>query len=48
MRRIFVCLLLLVVGCRAQAPVPAELQQKIEKQVRATYSYPPYVDVRCV
>ena len=45
MRRIFVCLLLLVVGCRAQAPVPAELQQKIEKQVRATYSYPPYVDV---
>ncbi len=45
MRRIFVCLLLLVVGCRAQAPVPAELQQKIEKQVRATYNYPPYVDV---
>ncbi|MDR3764046.1 MAG: thioredoxin domain-containing protein [Acidobacteriota bacterium] len=49
MRRIFVCLLLLVAGCRAQGPateaVPADLQQKIVRQVRATFSYPPYVDI---
>lgn len=47
MRRIFVCLLLLVMGCRAQGPatVPADLQQKIERQVRATFSYPPYVNI---
>ena len=49
MRRIFVCLLLLVAGCRAQGPasaaLPSDLQQKIERQVRVTFSYPPYVDI---
>jgi protein-disulfide isomerase len=51
MRRIFVCLLLLVAGCRAQGPavaatqLPPELQQRIAGQVRVTFSYPPYVDI---
>jgi len=47
MRRLFVCMLLLAVGCRAQAPGPvsAELNRKIEKQIRATFSLPPMVDV---
>jgi protein-disulfide isomerase len=45
MRRLFLCVLLLAVGCRAQNPNSAELNQKIEKQVRATFGVPPYVDV---
>ncbi len=45
MRRLFLCLLLLAVGCRAQSPNGAELNRKIEKQVRATFGVPPYVDV---
>jgi len=47
MRRLFLCVLLLAVGCRAQSPSPnsAELDRKIEKQVRATFSVPPFVDV---
>lgn len=46
MRRLFLCLLLLVVGCRAQSPSGAELDRKIEKQVRVTFGVPPYVDVK--
>jgi protein-disulfide isomerase len=45
MRRLFLCVLLLAVGCRAQSPTSAELDRKIEKQVRATYNIPPFVDV---
>jgi len=32
-------------GCRAQAPNSAELNHKIERQVRASFGVPPYVDV---
>ncbi len=45
MRHLFLCVLLLAVGCRAQSPNGAELDRKIEKQVRVTFSVPPYVDV---
>lgn len=49
MRRLFVCLLLMVAACRAQNPAGAQvspdLQKRIERQVRATFNYPPYVDV---
>src|SRR5208283_1931039 len=45
MRRLFLCVLLLAVGCRAQNPSGAELNRKIEKQVRVTFGVPPYVDV---
>jgi protein-disulfide isomerase len=37
--------LLLAVGCKAQGPSRAELDRKIEKQVRSTFSVPPYVDL---
>jgi len=46
MRRLFLCMLLFVVGCRAQAPSGAELSGRIEKQIRSTFSYPPYVDIK--
>jgi protein-disulfide isomerase len=45
MRRLFLCVLLLAVGCRAQSPKSTELDRKIEKQVRATFNLPPFVDV---
>jgi len=45
MRRLFLCLLLLAVGCRAQSPNGADVDHKIETQVRVTYGLPPYVDV---
>jgi protein-disulfide isomerase len=45
MRRLFLCVLLLAVGCRAQSPNGAELNRKIEKQVRATFNLPPFVEV---
>ena len=45
MRRLFLCVMLLAVGCRAQSPAGAELNRRIEKQVRATFNLPPYVDV---
>ncbi len=47
MRRLFLCLMLLAIGCRAQSPAPgsAELNRSIEKQVRATFKLPPYIDV---
>jgi protein-disulfide isomerase len=46
MRRLFLCVLLLAVGCRAQSPGGAELDRKIEKQVRSTFGVPPFVDVK--
>ena len=46
MRRLFLCVLLLTVGCRAQSPVSAELGRSIDKQVHATFGLPPYVDVQ--
>ena len=45
MRRLFLCVVLLAAGCRAQSPNGAELDRKIEKQVRVTFSVAPYVDV---
>jgi len=45
MRRLFLCVLLLVVGCRAQGPSGAELDRRIEKQIRASFSYPPYIEI---
>jgi protein-disulfide isomerase len=45
MRRLFLCGMLLAIGCRAQSPTGAELDHRIEKQVRATFNVPPFVDV---
>jgi len=45
MRRLFLCVLLLVVGCRAQGPGDAELNRRIEAQVRSAFSYPPFVEI---
>jgi protein-disulfide isomerase len=51
MRHLFLCVLLLAVGCRAQSPSvtdlnhKTELDNKIEKQVRSTFNIPPFVDV---
>ena len=47
MRRLFLCVVLLAVGCRAQSPtMSAELERSIEKQIQATFNLPPYVDVK--
>jgi protein-disulfide isomerase len=46
MRHWFLCVLLLAVGCRAQSPSGAELDRKIEKQVRSTFSLPPFVEIK--
>ena len=41
LRRSILVLVLVCLGCSAQlAPVPSDLTQKIERQVRATYSIP--------
>jgi protein-disulfide isomerase len=45
MRRLLLCVLLLGVGCRAQSPSSAELDHKIERQVRSTFGVPPFVDI---
>jgi protein-disulfide isomerase len=45
MRRLLLCVLLLAVGCRAQGPSGAELNRRIEKQVRSMFSYPPFVEI---
>jgi protein-disulfide isomerase len=45
LRRLFACLLLFTVACNAQAPLSPELTRRIEKQVRATYNLPAYVNV---
>lgn len=45
MRRLFLCVMLLAVGCRAQSPVGADLSRKIEKQIRSSYNLPAYVEV---
>jgi len=46
MRRLFLCVVLLAIGCRAQGPTNAELERSIEKQIHATFNLPPYVDVK--
>jgi protein-disulfide isomerase len=57
MRRLVLCVLLFVVGCRAQGPSvtgsdtaakisDAELNARIEKQVRSYFSLPPTVDIK--
>ena len=45
MRRLFLCVVLLAVGCRAQSPASPELERSIDKQVHATFNLPPYVGV---
>ena len=45
MRRLFMCVVLLVVGCRAQSPGNAEQDRRIEKQFRSTFNVPAYVDI---
>jgi protein-disulfide isomerase len=45
MRRLFLCVVLLAAGCRAQSPASPELQRSIEKQIIATFNLPPYVGV---
>jgi protein-disulfide isomerase len=46
MRRLFLCVLLLAVGCRAQSPASPELERSVDKQVHATFNLPPYVGVK--
>jgi len=46
MRRLLLCVMLLAIGCRAQSPSTAELDRRIEKQVRSTFNLPPFVDVK--
>jgi protein-disulfide isomerase len=48
MRRLFLCVVLLAAGCRAQSPVGAELERSIDKQVHATFNVPPYIGVTVV
>ncbi len=46
LRRSILVLLLVCLGCSAQlAPVPSDVNQKIERQVRATYSIPATVKI---
>jgi len=44
LKRIFILLLLVCLGCSAQL-APGELSQRIERQLRASYSVPPTVKV---
>lgn len=44
-RRIVLALLLLTVGCRAQAPSTADLNRRVERQVREVLQAPPYVHI---
>ena len=48
MRRLFLCVVLLAAGCRAQSPVGAELERSIDKQLHATFNLPPFVGVKVV
>ena len=45
MRRLFLCVLLLAVGCRAQAPASPALDRSVDKAVHATFKLPAYVNV---
>jgi protein-disulfide isomerase len=44
-RRILLALLLLAVGCRAQAPAPSDVNRRVERQVREVLQAPPYVNI---
>jgi protein-disulfide isomerase len=44
-RKILFALLLLAVGCRAQAPAPSEVNLRVERQVREVLQAPPYVHI---
>jgi protein-disulfide isomerase len=44
-RKILFALLLLAVGCRAQAPAPSEVNLRVERQVREVLQAPPYVNI---
>ncbi len=44
-RRILVALILLAVGCRAQAPAPQDLNRRVERQVRSVLQAPAYVKI---
>ncbi len=48
MRRLFLCVVLLAVGCRAQSPASPELARSIEKHVLNSFNLPPYVGVTVV
>ncbi len=45
LRRLFIALSLLAVGCHAQSAPPANLNLRIEQQVRSTLQVPPYVKI---
>ena len=44
-RRAFVVLLLICLGCSAQSPPSADIVRAIEREVRAQYSLPPSMKV---
>ncbi len=44
-RRILFALILLAVGCRAQSATPADLNRRIERQVRSALQAPSYVNI---
>jgi len=44
-RKFLFVLLLLAVGCRAQAPAPSEVNLRVERQVREVLQDPPYVHI---
>jgi protein-disulfide isomerase len=44
-RKFLFVLLLLAVGCRAQAPAPSEVNLRVERQVREVLQAPPYVHI---
>jgi protein-disulfide isomerase len=46
MRRLFLCVVLLAAGCRAQSPASPALERSIDKLVHATFNLPPYVGVK--
>jgi protein-disulfide isomerase len=47
-RRILLALLLLAVGCRAQAPAPSDVNRRVERQVRGVLQAPPYVNIAVI
>jgi protein-disulfide isomerase len=46
MRRLFLCVVLLAVGCRAQSPASPALERSIDKLVHSSFNLPPYVGVK--
>lgn len=44
-RRVLLALILMAVGCRAQAPAPSDLNRRVERQVRSVLQAPAYVKI---